>query len=128
MRESRKQLKARLYKQRQRRANTILRPVKDRIIREQQLRTNARVKYYNDIPRRRNARECDFDTEEILVPPRKQTTRLHSKSKGILLRVLQLHLHFYLHFHFIFVLLSSVLTLFQGIIQYYVCSVHYSLK
>jgi hypothetical protein len=64
MPETKKQVKARLYKQRQRRANAYLKPVKERIIKDQQLRTNARIEYYNDLTRRRNAREYDLDIEE----------------------------------------------------------------
>ena len=68
MPESRKQVKARLYRQRQLRANAYLKPVKEKIIRDQQLRTNARIEFYNDLTRRRNAREYDLDTERVRVP------------------------------------------------------------
>jgi hypothetical protein len=68
MPESRKQVKARLHRQRQLRANAYLKPVKERIIRDQQLRTNARIEFYNDLTRRRNAREYDLDIERGRVP------------------------------------------------------------
>ncbi len=69
MPESRKQVKARLYRQRQLRANAYLKPVKEKIVRDQQLRTNARIEFYNDLStRRRNAREYDLDTERARVP------------------------------------------------------------
>ena len=64
MPETKKQVKARLHRQRQLRANAYLRPVKERIIKEQQLRTDARIGFYNDLTRRRNAREYDLDIEE----------------------------------------------------------------
>ena len=68
MPESRKQVKARLHRQRQLRTNAYLRPVKERIIRDQQLRTNERIEFYNNLTRRRNAREYDLDTERVRIP------------------------------------------------------------
>ena len=68
MPETKKQVKARLYRQRQLRANAYLKPVKEKIVRDQQLRTNARIEFYNDLTRRRNAREYDLDTERVQVP------------------------------------------------------------
>ena len=67
MPETKKQVKARLHRQRQLRANAYLKPVKEKIVRDQQLRTNARIEFYNDLTRRRNAREYDLDTERVRV-------------------------------------------------------------
>jgi hypothetical protein len=68
MRESKakekEKLRRRLFRERQFKSNLILAPVKARLRDKQHLRTVARVEYYNNLARLRNAREYDLEFEE----------------------------------------------------------------
>ncbi len=64
MRETKEKLRRRLFRERQIRANLILAPVRTRLRSRQQLRTDARVEYYDNLARFQNARKYDLDFEE----------------------------------------------------------------
>jgi hypothetical protein len=68
MRESKikekEKLRLRLFRERQFKSSLILAPVKARLRDKQQLRTGARVEYYNNLARLRNARDYDLEFEE----------------------------------------------------------------
>ena len=67
MRESKvkekEKLRRHLFRERQFKSNSILAPVKARLRDKQQRRTVARVEYYNNLARLRNAREYDLELE-----------------------------------------------------------------
>ncbi len=76
-------LRRRLFRERQFRSNLILAPVKARLRDEQQLRTVARVEYYNNLAKLQSAREYDLDFEEQgLIDNSSTLNRARSSSCG----------------------------------------------